>query len=227
MAHMAHYREAHPLIFVINHWINAVAVIFLTLSGFYIHYPLFALPGLMGLARGVHFFFMYVLIFNLTFRIIAAFFVKSACVLGCREQDTDIKNWLPQAANRHQLLPWIKYYLFLKKEKPIGAKYGVLQKIAYLLTIPLTYLMAYTGFAIYAPVMDWAIFQVGLDLVNGAMNMRVIHYFMMWVFIIFMAIHIYLANAAGFESSRLIFAWKEQEGLHCDPKTGKVIGGSH
>ena len=227
MAHHAHYREAHPLVFVVTHWINAVAMVLLALSGFYIHYPLFATPGAMGLARGIHFFFMYVLIINLTFRIIAAFFVKTSCALGTRTQDTDIKNWLPQKANRHQLLPWLKYYLFLKKEKPIGAKYGVLQKIAYLATVPLTYLMAYTGFAIYAPVMDWAIFEAGLNLVNGAMNMRVIHYFMMWVFIIFTAIHIYLANVAGFAPSKLIFAWKEAEGLQCDPETGKVIGGTH
>ncbi len=49
-----------------------------------------------------------------------------------REVDKDYKNWLPQQANRHQLWPWIKYYLFLKKDHPISAKYGVLQKIAYI-----------------------------------------------------------------------------------------------
>ena len=89
---------------------------FLTLSGFYIHYPIF--PGFMGLARGTHFFWMFVLLINLIVRIVLAFFVKDAIMPDTREVDTDNKNWLPQEANRHQLLPWIKYYLFLKKDHP-------------------------------------------------------------------------------------------------------------
>ena len=29
MAHLAHYKEAHPLIFVVTHWINLIAMIML------------------------------------------------------------------------------------------------------------------------------------------------------------------------------------------------------
>ncbi|MDO8987319.1 MAG: cytochrome b/b6 domain-containing protein [Coriobacteriia bacterium] len=225
MSHPAHYREAHPMVFVLTHWINLIAMISLAFSGFYIHYPFFA--GFMGVARGMHFFFMYVLIINLTFRIIAAFFVKDSVMLGTREQSTDIKNWLPQAANRHQMIPWIKYYLFMKKDHPLGGKYGVLQKIAYIATIPLTYVMAYTGFAIYSPTASWGFFNAGTMLVGGPMSMRIVHYFMMWAFIVFTAIHAYLANVEGFAPSRLIFVWKESEGVHFDPKTGKATGGGH
>ena len=39
MAHLAHYREAHPLPFVITHWINLVAMILLIVTGFCIHFP--------------------------------------------------------------------------------------------------------------------------------------------------------------------------------------------
>lgn len=223
MAHPAHYREAHPFIFVMTHWINLIAIVALAFSGFYIHYPFFS--GFMGVARGMHFVFMYVLLINLAVRIVAAFFVKSATRLGSREVDTDIKNWLPQKLNRHQLWPWIKYYLFLKKEHPIGAKYGVLQKIAYIATVPLTLAAAYTGFAIYAPVMDWAFFTAGTDWVGGQMHMRIIHYYIMWAFILFTAIHAYLANVGGFAPSKLIFAWKEEEGLQFDAE-GKIIGGT-
>ena len=225
MAHPAHYREAHPLVFVITHWINLISMISLACSGFYIHYPLFG--GFMGVARGMHFFFMYVLIINLLLRIVLAFFVKSATVLGSREVDTDIKNWLPQKANSHQFGAWIKYYTFFKKDHPLGAKYGVLQKASYLLTVPLTLLMAYTGFCIYAPVMDWSFFQAGIQWVNGPMNMRIIHYFIMWVFILFTAVHAYLANVEGFAPSKLIFAWKEEEGLHFDADGNPAGGESH
>ncbi|MBW6467942.1 MAG: cytochrome b/b6 domain-containing protein [Coriobacteriia bacterium] len=223
MSHPAHYREAHPLIFVFTHWINLISMVALAFSGFYIHYPFFA--NFMGVARGMHFFFMYVILINLFVRIVAAFFVKSATRLGTREVETDIKNWLPQKLNRHQLGAWLKYYLFLKKDHPIGAKYGVLQKIAYIVTIPLTLAAAYTGFAIYAPFMDAAFFAAGTDWVGGQMNMRIIHYYIMWVFILFTAVHAYLANVEGVAPSRLIFAWKEEEGLRFDAD-GKVIGGS-
>ena len=207
MSSHAHYREAHPLVFIITHWINLICMILLAFSGFYIHYPFF--NGFMGVARGMHFVAMYVILINLTFRIIAAFFVKTAGDLGSRERETDIKNWLPQAKNRHQFGQTIKYYLFLRKEGVISAKYGSLQKIAYLATIPLTFIQAYTGFAIYGPSMDLGFFAGGLELVGGPMNMRIIHYFMMWVFIVFTMIHAYLANIYNFSPSKIIFLWKE------------------
>ena len=50
MAHLAHYKEAHPLIFVVTHWINLIAMIMLILSGIIIHFPV--LPFLTGIARG-------------------------------------------------------------------------------------------------------------------------------------------------------------------------------
>ena len=60
MSHPAHYREAHPIPFVLTHWINLLSMVFLAFSGFYIHYPFF--PGFMGVARGMHFFWMWVLL---------------------------------------------------------------------------------------------------------------------------------------------------------------------
>lgn len=212
MAGHAHYREAHPLVFVITHWINLICMIMLAFSGFYIHYPFF--DGFMGVARGMHFVAMFVIVINLTFRIIAAFFVKTATQLGSREVDTDIKNWLPQEENKHQFFETVKYYLFLRKEGVISAKYGSLQKIAYLATIPLTYVQAYTGFAIYGPTLNWSIFRSGVDLVGGPMNMRIIHYFIMWVFIVFTMVHAYLANIYNFNPSKIIFAWKESGANH-------------
>lgn len=134
MAHMAHYREAHPLPFVVTHWVNLVAMIFLIFTGFYIHYPLFG--GVMTMARGLHIFCGIVLLINCVVRMVLAFFIKSAPAPGTRELVPDYKTWLPQRDNKHQLWAWISYYLFLRKEHPIAAKLGVPQKIVYLL-IPL------------------------------------------------------------------------------------------
>jgi len=41
--------------------------------------------------------------------------------------------------------------------------------------------------------------------------MRIIHYWIMWVIIIFTGIHVYLANIYGFAPTKMIFFWKEAD----------------
>ena len=101
---MAHklYREAHPLPFVITHWINLLAMLFLTLSGFYIHFPIF--PGFMGVARGTHFFWMFVLLINLIIRLVLTVVVKDSNMPDGSNVGLDVWNFAPQKANRQ----WLK-----------------------------------------------------------------------------------------------------------------------
>lgn len=222
MAHLAHYREAHPLVFVITHWINLIAMIVLIVTGFCIHFPFW--PYFESLARGMHVFFGFVIFLNCVFRIVAAFFVKTAPTGGTRKQVTDYKTWLPQKDNRHQGLIWIKYYLFLKKDHPLGAKLGVPQKISYLFIPVLIIVMFYTGMCLWVPTMNLPFFAAGTNLVGGLMSMRIIHYFMMYIFIIFMFIHVYLANIEGIAPTKLMFFWKEHGGLVYDPDTHTIVG---
>jgi Ni/Fe-hydrogenase 1 B-type cytochrome subunit len=211
MAH-AHYREQHPLPTVITHWVNLVSMCVLAFTGFYIHYPFFAWS--MQMARTLHFIFMYVLIVNLVARLIMLFYVKSSPWMGSKETKLDIYTWLPQEENRHQFLETVKYYLFLRKEKVISGKLGVLQKISYVGVVILIWIQAYTGFALYAPAQNWAIwpmFNSGIEAVGGLMMMRVVHYLLMWVFIVFTMVHAYLANVHGFAPTKLMFFWIEAD----------------
>ena len=219
MAHLAHYDEAHPLPFRITHWINLVAMVFLIISGCIIHFPF--VPGVMGVARGAHILFGFVLTINCLVRVIMAFVVKSAPTGGTRAVVKDYKTWLPQADNRHQLRAWIKYYLFMKKDHPQSAKLGVPQKISYLLIPVLILIMFITGLCIWGPTMGAT---AGLTAaLGGTMAVRIIHYFMMFVFIIFIFIHVYLANIEGFAPSKLMFFGKEHEGLHYDVERHVVL----
>lgn len=222
MAHLAHYKEAHPLPFVILHWINVVCMFVLIFTGFYIHYPFF--PEFMGIARGLHVFCGILITIVWVLRVILAFFVKTAPTGGTRKVVPDWKTWAPQKDNRHQALEWIKYYLFLKKDHPLGAKLGVPQKLSYLMIPVVILIMCYTGLCIWGPTMDWGICVAGLDLVGGAMHMRVIHYFLMYFFIFFMMIHIYLANVEGTEPTKLMFFHKEHGGLTYDPDLHNIDG---
>lgn len=213
-----HYpkREEHPIQLIVMHWINLLAIFFLALSGFYIHFPLFG--SFMGVARGTHFFWMFVLLINIVVRIIAAFFIEDVIVPATGETGKDYKNFVMQKENRHQFWPWIKYYLFMKKENPISAKYGVLQKIAYIATIPLTLIAAWTGFCLWEPTSMWPMFLATTNWVatwwntgggGDPMNIRIVHYYTMWAFIIFTAAHVYLANIYGFAPTKMVFFWQE------------------
>jgi Ni/Fe-hydrogenase 1 B-type cytochrome subunit len=221
MAHLAHYKEAHPMPFVVTHWINLVSMIFLIISGFVIHFPV---PGIMGVCRGLHIFFGFVLFINCLVRVIMSFFVKSAPTGGTRKQVKDFRTWLPQKDNRHQGLSWVKYSLFLKKDHPLSAKLGVPQKISYQQIPILIVLMFITGICLWVPTMNWPFCQWVTGLLGGLMSVRIIHYFGMFVFIIFMFIHVYLANVEGFEPTKLMFFRKEHGGLVYDPDKHVIVG---
>ena len=222
MAHLAHYKEAHPMPMRVTHWINLICMACLIFSGFLIHFPFWA--ALTGVARGAHVFLGIVLLVNCIVRIVFAFLLQTAPTGGTRNLVRDYKTWLPQADNRHQLGSWIKYYLFLKKDHPLGAKLGVPQKISYLFIPVLIIVMFYTGMCLWVPTMNLPFFAAGTNLVGGLMSMRIIHYFMMYIFIIFMFIHVYLANIEGIAPTKLMFFWKEHGGLVYDPDTHTIVG---
>lgn len=223
MAHLAHYREAHPLPLVITHYINLICMILLILTGFYIHYPAFS--GFMGPARGVHIFCGIVLVLNCIVRVILAFVVDSAPANGTRQVQKDYHTWLPQKDNRHQFGAWIKFYLFVKKDHPLAGKFGVPQKLAYLLIPILILFMGLTGFSLWEVTSGWGICVAFTTAVGGLMHVRIIHYFMMFVFIIFMLIHIYMAVIEGGKPlMALMFARKEHGGLTYDINTHYISG---
>jgi Ni/Fe-hydrogenase 1 B-type cytochrome subunit len=222
MAHLAHYKEAHPLPFVLTHWINLVSMILLIITGLCIHFPFF--PLFMGIARGVHIACGFIVIINCVLRVILAFVLKSSPVGGSHVVDTDYKSFLPQKDNRHQGGPWIKYYLFMKKDHPLGAKYGVPQKITYVLVPVLILVMGYVGLCLWSPTASIGFFAAGIDLVGGAMSMRIIHYFMMFVFIIFMMLHVYLSAVEGLAPIRIMLMRKESGGLVYDTSKHTIVG---
>ena len=208
--------------FVVTHWINLVSMIFLIISGILIHFPL--IPGSMGIVRGLHVFFGFVIFINCIVRIILAFFVESAPTGGTRKTVKDYKTWLPQKDNRHQAGAWVKYYLFMKKDHPLGAKLGVPQKLSYLLIPILIILMFISGLCLWSTTANIPFFAAITSFFGGPMSLRIIHYFGMYVFIIFIFIHVYLANVEGTEPTKLMFFHKEHGGLVYDPDKHVIVG---
>jgi len=220
--HYAHYKEAHPVPFVVTHYVNLISMLFLILTGFMIHYPLFA--GIMGICRGLHIACGIILVLNLAVRVILAFVVKSAPTQGTRVMEKDYKNWLPQADNKHQLVPMIKYYLGMKNDHPLNAKFNPLQKLAYWFAGILILFMAWTGFTLYEPTSGFYLSQLCVSLLGGIMSVRIFHWFGMFVMIIFMMAHIYLVCLDGVPTIKAMFLRKEHGGFVYDPEKHVIVG---
>lgn len=191
-------------------------MLILILSGLYIHYP--AWGGFMSVARGVHVFCGFIICANVIFRIVASFFVKDAITMGSREKKLDVYNWLPQPENRHQFWPMLRWYLFMKKDYPISAKYATMQKISYIAIAIMLLLISWSGFCLWGVTNQWGFFAASNSLLSNMfgfggggslMPMRVIHYCLMWLLIIIALIHIYIASMHGLSAWRMIFLHKE------------------
>ncbi len=222
-------KEQHPIPFVLWHWFNLVCMILLILSGLYIHYPLFG--GFMSVARGVHLCAGIIIFLAIIFRIVGAFFIKDSITMGSREKQKDIKNWLPQPENRHQFFPMLRYYLFMKKDYPISAKYATMQKASYIFVAVALLLMSYTGFCLWGVTNQWGIFAAGNQVFaswfgtgggGGVMAMRVLHWCLMWVFVAFTCIHAYIASMHGLSAWRMIFLHKEDPDAHAAGEAPKA-----
>ncbi len=113
----------------------------------------------------------------------------------------------------------------MRKTKPIHGKYNTLQKISYVLVPVLIAFMAWTGFSLYGPYLDNSWIQGNLEMVGGPQNMRIIHYFGMWVMVMFTLIHAYLSSIYGLGPAKLMLWGKESPGLEID-SNGNIVGDS-
>jgi Ni/Fe-hydrogenase 1 B-type cytochrome subunit len=194
----------------------------LVLSGLYLFWPY--IPGVMSVARGAHIICGVFICINAIVRAILSFFVKSSLFSGTREVDKDYKNFIPQKANKGQFIPWIKYYLFIKKEMPLGSKYTPPQKLSYL-SIPFVIcFMAFTGLCLWTPTANWGVCAWFIGLVDGQENIRLMHFFFMWILLYFIAIHVYLATIEGPGLAKMMFLQRETGGYIYDPKSGHIVG---
>lgn len=183
----------HPIVDRVSHLINLINFLVLIITGLLIHSPFPGLP--MNLVRNLHFIFMYLLIFNGIVRFYYSFLGKYRDYKTFFLSKQDIKNLWPQ----------IKYYLFIGKH-PEKEKYNPLQKLTYLLLPFLTLFQFLTGLILYRPekLSNIAYFLGGLAAVRG------IHYFMMWLFIAIIAIHVYLVFIEAFDMFLLMFLGRTQ-----------------
>jgi Ni/Fe-hydrogenase 1 B-type cytochrome subunit len=183
-------RLEHPWPAVLMHWAHLLSFFALIATGLAIHAHSDVI-GTTGMMRQVHFIAMYVFVLTTVVRLYWALFGAGSARLGGLVRERDWKFFGLTWDDVKSTPSWIAYYTFLRKTKPPVVKYGSLQKLTYAILFPLGILvMALSGFSMFAPTASGMLWYT--NMVGGLNAVRLIHYFTMWILIMFFMIHLYL-----------------------------------
>ncbi len=176
-----------------THWVNVVAIVVLSITGYYIGAPfihaLTAKQHIMGLMRELHFIFAYALTISFLVRIYWAF-------MGNR-----YANWsqlFPVTGDRWgAVLETAKFYLFLRKTPPPAVGHSALAGVTYLAVFFFFIVEIVTGFALYSQGQPrgffWNLMGGWLLSIMSVQTVRLYHHITMWFLIAFTIIHVYIA----------------------------------
>jgi len=183
------------------HWLHALSIGVLCVTGYLIANPLPALQGeasdhfLMGTIREIHFIAAYVFAIGFAVRIYWA-------IVGNKYAR---ELFLPQvwkASWWKGLGHELKYYLFLtRKSHKIMGHNPLAQMAMWLFNVVLVLFLIFTGFALYGEGLgdgSWADRWFGwvIPALGGSMETKMWHLLGMWVMLVFVVIHIYMAIRA-------------------------------
>ncbi len=198
-----HVTSAEPLIKIyvwewpvrITHWLNAISIWVLSVTGLYLGFPFLLAPGeasehfLMGWAKLIHFYAAIVFSLSVITRILWMF------------MGNHYARW-------HRFLPVTKprlrgikrtlgYYLFAMRLPPGFVGHNPLAGFTYGVMYLLFLLQIGTGLAIYAASASYdspVKFMAGLlPLFGGLQTAKLVHHVIMWLIWMFFVHHVYAA----------------------------------
>jgi len=204
----------------IFHWLNALCITVLAITGFIIADP----PALMstaeavdsywfGTVRTIHFITAYVFLLNAIVRVYWAF------------NGNYYSNWrafLPLTKQKWDNIKHVlKVDVLLQNEetevlKNISVGHNYVASFSYIILFLLALVQIFTGFGLYAPTSGWwlpKLFEWVPNVLGNEMTTRFVHHISTWLFIIFTLIHVYLVfyhdwlEGRG-ESSAMISGYK-------------------
>ena len=201
------------------HRINAACITALGITGYLIGHP----PALMnageasdsfwfGKVRFVHFTAGYLLLANFLFRIYWAF---------AGNKYASWRNFLPLTkAQIVQVWDVVRVDILQSSRKPVHTLgHNSVAYFTYAGTGLLTIFQIVTGFALYAPTSQaWfpQLFNWVVPLFGSEQNLRLFHYGTMWLFAVFILIHVYLVFYHDYVEghgvlSSIVGGWKFME----------------
>jgi len=174
------------------HWINAGAILALMITGLYIGNPFFASvvqeeasSFIMGWVRYIHFFAAFLFTANLIVRLYWMFTGNKYATSNILRKVFWKDTW-----------ETVKFYIFLKNEKPHFVGHNPLAQLSYWAMIGGgSVLIILTGFYLYIepqPESFGGMLFGWVALFGDSFDIRLVHHIVAWVFIIFTVIHVYL-----------------------------------
>lgn len=200
------------------HWTHALSILTLAITGYFIAHPLPAVHGeasdhfIMGNIRMIHFIAAYVFAVGWAVRVYWAFVGNKYA----RELFI-VPVW--RAAWWEGLGHELKFYAFMTRKMPKTPAHNPLAQFAmWAFNVVLVLVMICTGFALYSQGTgdgSWAdsFFGWVFALIPSSQTVRMIHLFGMWLMLVFIVIHLYMAIRAdliGRQSSvsTIIGGWR-------------------
>lgn len=179
----------------LTHWLNAITIWVLSVTGVYMGYPLLLATGeashhfLMGWAKLIHYYAAIVFTLSVLSRIVWMF------------RGNRFASWryfLPWGKVRFKAFgPTLGYYLFRLRTPPGIVGHNPLAGVFYTLIFLLFLLQIGTGLAMYAASAAYdspvKFFEAFLPLFGGLQTARFIHHAIMWFIWAFFVHHVYSA----------------------------------
>ncbi|WP_242093652.1 Ni/Fe-hydrogenase, b-type cytochrome subunit [Aestuariivivens sediminicola] len=183
----------------IFHWINAIAITVLAVTGFIMADPPAILSNAeasdsywFGTVRFIHFMTAYIFFFNLILRVYWSF-VGNRFASWKAFFPFSKKSW-------RNFLHVLKVDILLGHEKhpeitDLSVGHNSVAGLSYFILFLLALVQVFTGFGLYSAMSDWwlpDLFEWVVPLFGGDFIVRTIHHISTWLFILFVLIHVYL-----------------------------------
>ncbi|GAB4316261.1 MAG: Ni/Fe-hydrogenase, b-type cytochrome subunit [Bacteroidales bacterium] len=201
------------------HWINALSIVVLSITGYLIGDPLAIQSSAeasfsywFGTVRFIHFVAAFLFFFNFVFRIYWGF-VGNKYARWYNFIPYTKKHW-------KEILEVLKVDILQLRCKPSeNMGHNALAAFTYFLTFLVFLLQCLTGFGMYAAMStSWfpQLFAWIVPLLGGDLVARMIHHVLMWFFILFAMVHVYLVFYHDYierngVTSSMIGGWKFKE----------------
>jgi len=200
----------------VYHWVNALCVTSLCITGFLIGNPLAFMKGTeaylnfwFGTVRFIHFVSAFIFFFNFLFRIYWGF-------VG--NEFSRWYNFIPlKRCQWKEIVEVIKVDVLQVSHKEIDSiGHNSLASLIYFITFLIFLVQCLTGFGMYSAMSTSFLpkmFAWIVPLMGGDMHVRQLHHILMWTFILFAMVHVYLVfyhdyiERRGVTSS-MIGGWK-------------------
>ncbi len=212
---MADLVKRNHWVIRLTHWLNTVAIVVMAGSGMRIFnaHPAFARPGerfalnpweghsipnwltfggWLGGARHWHFAMMWLLVAN------------GLLYIGFLFLHGEWREIAPRRGDARDAIEMIKFYLFVRRDHPVGGKHNALQKNAYFAMTILGVIIVLSGVAIWKPI---TLGFVTALFVNYKWA-RFIHFAAMALLILLALVHVFMVFAVDPYSLRsMITGW--------------------